>query len=170
MTRVVGLDLSLSATGIADVLGVRTLKSRKTGPARLIELRDAVLVSCLAADIVALEGYSMGSHDAHAHALGELSGVVRVALYEKGITYVDIAPSTNKKFATGKGNANKEAMLLAAARKADALGIEITNNNEADAFWLRAAIYQAIGEPLFPMPALNCSAVAKLAIELGAVA
>lgn len=173
MTSVTGLDLSLTATGIATAHGVHTVTSKLRGPARLVELRDRIMAHCLTTDVVAIEGYSMGGQRGSAgvgQALGELGGVVRVALWEAGITYVELSPSSLKKYATGKGNANKETMLLAAAKRAADIGVEITNNNEADAFFLRAAVLQALGEQIVAMPAVNVAAVAALAVELGVVA
>ena len=60
---------------------------------------------------------------------------------ENGIQYKAVSATEVKKFATGKGNANKEAMIEAAALK---LGYEGKNDNEADALW----IYQIVKEEL----------------------
>lgn len=46
----------------------------------------------------------------------------------------EISPSAIKKHATGKGNAKKDAMLIAAARRWP--DIDIADNNHADALWL----------------------------------
>jgi Holliday junction resolvasome RuvABC endonuclease subunit len=135
VTRVLGLDLSLTATGYAyndEVTGV--FRSKSKGMRRLAEIREAVVELAYEADLVVIEDYAFSRADAHAHALGELGGVVRLALYERRIPYVDIKASSLKKFATGKGNAPKDAMLAAAIRKFDFAG---SDNNEADAWLLR---------------------------------
>lgn len=154
--RIVGLDLSLTATGIASEKGARVLSAPKgcMGMARLAWLRDEVTARCAAftksgplqhsidlaewdgAELVVLEGYSFGTtrQSSHAHALGELGGIVRLALTEARIPWCDVAPAALKKFATGKGNANKVAMGMAASNAGYA-GPE--DDNAIDAWWLR---------------------------------
>lgn len=45
--------------------------------------------------------------------LAENCGLLKYLLYKNGYNFSTIAPSVIKKYATGKGNANKEAMWLA---------------------------------------------------------
>lgn len=140
--RILAADLSLTSTGLALPDGTTlTLKpGKRTGCERLAWIRDEVLEHAkpldfgIPVDLVVIEGYAMGTgRQAGTYAIGELGGVIRLALHEAGIPYIEIAPATLKKFATGKGNANKDAVLLAAARA----GFDGDNNNEADAWWLR---------------------------------
>lgn len=85
--------------------------------------------------LTVIEGYAMGTQrQAHSYAIGELGGLVRWHLWTQEKPYVEIPPATLKKFATGKGNAPKDAMLAAAIRK---FGFEGSDNNEADAWLLR---------------------------------
>lgn len=156
--RVAGLDLSLAATGVADGSGTLTLRPKVTGPARLAKLRDEVLYLCQAAQVVAIEGYAFGRPN-QATAIGELGGVVKTALYEAGIPYVLIPPGTLKKFATGRGNATKPDMRMALYKRA---GLDVADDNQVDAWWLRAAALDYYGEPLMAMPALNRSALASV--------
>jgi len=160
--KIIGLDLSLTATGMVNAEGEAfTIKNNATGMARLIKIRDRILYeadAALPADLVVIEGYSMGGQRGSAgigQALGELGGVVRVALWEAGVPYVDVSPSSLKKYATGKGNAGKEAVLIAAIRK----GADVEDNNAADAWWLRAMAFDTYGEPLVKMPQVNRSAL-----------
>lgn len=135
MTRVLGLDLSLTATGYAvndAVVGVVKVKSR--GEQRLVEIRNAVVDLAVYSDVVVLEGYAFARPN-QAHQLGELGGVVRAALWERRIPFVEVPPSVLKKYATGKGNADKGAVLAAAIRR---LGFEGDDDNAADAWVLRA--------------------------------
>jgi Holliday junction resolvasome RuvABC endonuclease subunit len=133
--RIVGLDLSLSATGVAsDAVAVYSSKLR--GPARLAAMRDAILRVCDKPDtVVVVEGYAMGTgRQAGSYAIGELGGVVRLALHEAGVPYVEVPPAALKKFATSKGNANKIAMATAAAKH----GYDGPDDDNAiDAWWLR---------------------------------
>lgn len=130
---IVGLDLSLTATGIATPKHVGVLTSRRRGMERLDDLRSHIISHVNTGDIVIIEGYSYASHN-QAHQLGELGGVIRHMLWDHGIAYIDVPPATLKKFATGKGSANKSAMGLAAARAGyDGPG----DDNAIDAWWLR---------------------------------
>ena len=86
------------------------------------------------AHMVVIEGYSFGSGH-RAHNMGELGGVVRLALFEKGRVLAVVPPSSRAKYATGKGNAPKEQVLAEAIRR---LKYEGHDNNEADAMWLLA--------------------------------
>jgi Holliday junction resolvasome RuvABC endonuclease subunit len=134
MTRVLGLDLSLTATGYAyneEVVGV--IRSKAKGERRLAEIRDAVEELAFEADVVVLEGYSYASAN-QAHQIGELGGVIRLTLWQRRKPFVEVPPAVLKKFATGKGNADKDAMLAAAIRR---FGFEGDNNNAADAWLLR---------------------------------
>jgi crossover junction endodeoxyribonuclease RuvC len=161
---VIGVDLSLTGTGIARFDGEPALLSpgKRRGMERLAWVRDGVLAFASATPdtIVAVEGYSYGSHSA-AYDLGELGGVVRLALYEAGIVYVDVPPAVAKGYATGKGNANKNEMLVAAAKR---LGYEGTSNDEADALWCRAAVLAVRGEPVVAMPQAHNRHLEKLAV------
>jgi len=58
------------------------------------------------------------------------------------IPYKGIPIATIKKFATGKGNANKQAMMDAARAR----GWRFEDDNEADALWLLEVATDMIGE------------------------
>lgn len=132
--NIVGLDLSLTATGICTASRCETVTVKSTGMRRLLDIREQLVDRGIcAADLVVLEGYSFGSRQSHAHALGELGGHIRLCLYSAEIPYVDVAPALLKKFATGKGNANKDQMVATAARA----GCPADDNNAVDAWWLR---------------------------------
>lgn len=63
---------------------------------------------------------------------GELQGVIKIWCEEHRIEYRAYSPSEIKKHATGKGNASKESVALAAYRKWG----EATGYDESDARWL----------------------------------
>jgi crossover junction endodeoxyribonuclease RuvC len=138
---VVGLDLSLTATGVVDASGrAQTVPGKLPAKAsalaqaqRLVRIRDAVLAACAGAELVVIEGYAYGRAQ-QAHQLGELGGVIRVALTDAGIRWVEVSPAQVKQYATGKGNASKDAMIIAAVKA----GADITTNDQADAWWLRS--------------------------------
>jgi len=60
-------------------------------------------------DQVALEGYSFGSKGKVFH-IAENTGVLKYRLFQESIPVDIIAPTSIKKFATGKGNSDKTAM------------------------------------------------------------
>lgn len=135
-----GLDLSLTGTGVCLMnreripyeCGVIDPKKAR-GPARLVLIRDAILRQ-LGDDpcVIAVEGYSMGSKGRVFH-IGELGGVIRVALMERGnCAVLTVPPAVLKKFATGKGNADKARMIAAAGL----CGFRTHDDNEADAYFL----------------------------------
>lgn len=145
--NVVGLDLSLTATGMATAAGTEVLRAGdRRGCERLAWIRDQVMrrasppdipwdaMPVPPADLVVVEGYSYASAN-QAHQVGELGGVIRVALHEAGIPFVDVAPAALKKYATGNGGAGKAEVLAAAIRR---LGYSGHDDNEADALWLRS--------------------------------
>ncbi len=63
-------------------------------------------------EIVFIEGYSMGSKG-RVFNIAENTAILKYKLYLEGIKIVSIAPTAIKKFATAKGNSNKEAMYEA---------------------------------------------------------
>jgi crossover junction endodeoxyribonuclease RuvC len=134
--NVAGLDLSLRAPGIAleHVAMVETRLANHRGPMRLASYRDYLQAAVAEwADVVVIEGYSMHSVSRAVTGLAELGGVIRLMLWEQKVPYVEVAPSRLKKFATGKGNANKDLMLASAIKR----GADVDDNNAADAWWLR---------------------------------
>lgn len=157
--KILALDLSLTSTGVAFPSGAVT---RWTSPASLrgMERLDAcrtLLAQALVLeppDVVVLEGYSMGTarQASHAHALGELGGVLRHTMWRNQQPFVDVPPASLKKFATGRGNAPKELMLVEAVKR---LGYDGSSNDEADALWLRAMALDAYGEPVVQLPQSN---------------
>jgi Holliday junction resolvasome RuvABC endonuclease subunit len=165
--RLLALDLSLTRSGVCeDELPPGAggfCQSIRTGKLRGMERIDAIVRDVQAfakhADLVVIEGYSYASPN-QAHQIGELGGCVRFLLWRLGIPHVDVAPSTLKKYATGKGNANKDAMIAAAIRR---FGFAGSDNNEADAYMLWCLAREAYGEPVAPVPALQRDAAMKVA-------
>lgn len=162
--NIVALDLSLTATGVASPAGTGIIESQP-GPdpfARLAAIRHEVLVWVDAADLVVLEGYGFGPQRGNAaRELAELGGVIRMTLHDLGFAFVDVAPASLKKYATGKGNAAKEHVLAAAIRR---LGYAGHNHNEADALWLRvmALDYYGVSDRVPPMPKAHRAALEKV--------
>jgi len=81
---------------------------------------------------VAIEGYSYMSRW-RAHDLGEVGGIIRLGLYRRKIDFEVVPPPTLKKFVSGKGNANKEFVVLSAFRR---WGAEFPDTHRCDAYCL----------------------------------
>lgn len=141
--RIVALDLSLTATGVACPTGVYVLKPPKncTGVRRLAWFRSTLGEATANADLVVIEQYAFSRANAHSHEIGELGGVIRLHLHVHRIPFVAVLPNVLKKFATGKGNAGKDDMVGAAARA----GCPVNDNNAVDAWWLRQMALYAHG-------------------------
>lgn len=140
--RVVGIDPSTSATGIARVDG-STFTYRPNADASNIARRLHQIVGTVefctriaGAELVMIEGYSLGGLRGLAAArLAELGGCIRLRLFENDIPYVEIPPRMLKKFATGKGNADKTEMIKAALDAGADVGP--TDHDAAEAWFLR---------------------------------
>jgi crossover junction endodeoxyribonuclease RuvC len=170
MRPVIGIDPSLTATGVCWPDGsTEVIKWPGTGVERLVNVyrrtcdwwETAVLAG--QRPLVVLEGYSMGSarQQSHAHGLGELGGVLRLALAHCCVDFIDVPPACVKKYATGKGNANKD-LVRDAAR--DRLGLPAgVTSDECDAAWLRQIGLALLFDPLaVEVPKLHREALHKL--------
>lgn len=151
---IIGLDLSVSSTGIADASGTRTagysVKKDAHWSERAIRLQKLGVIidrALKGADLAVIEAPAYGQSNA-GHTLGELHGVVKVILIQRGIPAAFPTSQQLKQFACDHGNAPKDAVLAAAIRD----GSPARNFDEADAWWLRrmgvyryrADLYQAL--------------------------
>lgn len=156
VVKIIGIDPSYTATGIAGAKGATTIKWLLEGRERLVEAYDYMWITALTADLVVIEGYSHGS-GYNSHKMGELGGAIRVAMMQRGTPFLDVQPTTLKKYATGKGNASKPDMVAAAR---DLLGYEGKRHDEADAMWLRQIGGKLHGQPwAVDVPDVNMSAL-----------
>jgi Holliday junction resolvasome RuvABC endonuclease subunit len=167
MTAVVALDLSLVSTGWAyneppeECLSGTFPSGSRRGVVRLHWLRnevDGLLHDDY--DMLLIEELPPGTRGNSMHGVAELHGVIKMHLADHGhdqATY--IAPASVKKYATGKGNADKMAMLSAAVQR---LGYTGSSGDEVDALWLLAMGLDHLGTPLCTMPAVNRAALDKV--------
>lgn len=154
---IIGLDLSLTATGIALPSGsTHVVRSKEKGDARLVRIRDAVRAAARDADLAVIEDLPV--HAYAAGTTGMVHGVVRTALMDMGVPYALIPPATLKAFATGRGNADKAEMMNAARAWS---GVRFTDDNAADAAWLRWAGMDWCGAPAFALPDAQRDRLAK---------
>lgn len=164
MLTAVGIDPSLRRTAIAGADGTITVvdTANQTGMERLATIRDEVVkaVQDPLIGLVVIEGYSYGTPNA-AHVLGELGGVLRLALWGQ-VPYIDVAPGTLKRYAAGHGRAKKEEVVANARER---LGYPRFDNDEADALWLRTIGLDLLGHDV-PVPKAHRDALKSLRRKL----
>lgn len=138
---VLGLDLSLKATGIAlpdgSTRAIHPGARRIKGYARHELIRRAVLtaVASSSPDLVVIEDYAPHSPGINSTiALAELGGVIRTELTIRGYVWETVAPNTLKAWATGKGNASKDEMIDEALKRG---AVPPIIHDEADAYLAR---------------------------------
>lgn len=74
---------------------------------RFFNITQWVLDKLKEGDIIYMEGYSMGS-TGRVFNIAENAGLLKHYLWKRKYTYNVVPPTVIKKFATGKGNANKQ--------------------------------------------------------------
>lgn len=146
-----GLDLSLTSTGVSIGGKTFSIKAKTKGLQRLVEISDPIVQLAKRMNPIAIivEGYSYGSKFSRAHALGELGGVVKVGLHLAGFKIVEVPPKCRAKFATGNGNATKNDVMASLMTNLPVLFSESRGDDECDAWVLEQMGYAEIGESLF---------------------
>ena len=166
MKEVVGIDPSLTSTGVATPSGVLAVSVHSKGVVRLLEMRDAVMGHVAVCDdpLVMLEGYSFSSRNSHAHALGELGGVFRVALFEFGVPYVEVPPTCRAKFATGRGNAGKGEVMSSVSARTGIAWSGKGAEDMCDAWVLQEMGLALLGRARYEWPRENLAALEKISL------
>lgn len=162
--EVVGLDLSLTATGVASNDQHFVIKCGFTGMERIHYIWEQIEpVLSDATKLVVVEGYAFNAHQG-AHFLGELGGIIRYHLWRRGLRWIDIPPPTLKVYATGSGSASKFDVLAEAVRR---LKYEASDHNVADAMWLHAFGCDLLDQPVIKLPANHRRALEKYLLSEG---
>jgi Holliday junction resolvasome RuvABC endonuclease subunit len=151
--RILGIDPSLSATGLAiietrdgnqscDVLHVRTIK---TTPREVLGDRLGKIVAELTSvmseykpDAVAMEGYSMGS-TFNREAMGEVGGVIKLALWGFGVD-PKIWPVQSWRKAVFAEKLVKDEVRLKTFQR---YGVDLKDMNQLEAFCVAVAEFLA---------------------------
>jgi hypothetical protein len=173
---IVGLDLSLTATGIAHWEGdaIAKLTTVSSSPkisdeARLEDLDQAIFDRIphgfpggtgAKAELVVIEGLSFGSNTG-SHSLRDgLHWLIRYGLHQIHLPMLIVPPMSLKKFILGptkKGDNTKELMIREVWRK---YGVEARDNNQADAAALAILGAAYLGRK--PMTAIQREVIEKL--------
>lgn len=155
--RVAGLDISLTGTGVATLGGTACIRTKGRRADTIAQrhqrqqhIVNRVLDEVGTVDLACVEGPSHASMGQAGHH--DLSGLwwrIVGALCEREIPVAVVPPMSRAKYATGKGNSRKAAVLDAARRRYGAI---LPNDNEADALILRAMGLEWLGQALAEVP------------------
>ncbi|WP_438478985.1 hypothetical protein [Streptomyces asiaticus] len=158
----IGLDLSLTCTGVAGAEWTDFIRPKVglRGHPRLDFIVDQVVTFIRNADLVVIEGPSFGGGVKHRHEdLAGLRVMVRHACWRRGIPYAIVPPSCRALYAAGKGSASKGEVRTSVAER---YGIELDGTaryDRADAYTLASMGLHHLGHPLAEVPEKNATAL-----------
>jgi Holliday junction resolvasome RuvABC endonuclease subunit len=145
LPEVIGIDPSLKATGLCFPDGstqvIRTGDADR-GDARLWDLSRQLryYLRSWPAQLAVIEIPGQFRSGDAAMAAGMVQGIIRTMLIEFRLPFGKIHLTKLKMFATGHGGGgetDKAHMIAAANRHRERFAVPITDDNEADAWWLR---------------------------------
>jgi hypothetical protein len=159
-TRVVAIDLSLTGTGLAfpgldGAVVTTTVGEKNTSPTieqyldRVDRLAHKIIDASqiCSGDRVVVEGLSLHSKSSSLDRIfASWWLVVKELIATTGSAPVVVTPQQRAQYATGKGSSSKDTVMLATAKRYP--GVDIRNNNEADALVLYAMARRQLGRPL----------------------
>lgn len=158
---VIGLDLSLTCTGVAGVGWTDRIRTKLRGDERLAYLEDTVASYIRNADLIVMEGPSYGHSGPRFHEdLAGLRVLVRRYCHRHQLPYAVIPPSNLKQYTAGRGNATKGEVRSAIA---DRYGVHTEGPGRydmADAYGALAAACAWLGQSLAEVPERNAKALA----------
>ncbi|MGI5281701.1 hypothetical protein ACQEVF_59170 [Nonomuraea polychroma] len=172
--RIVGLDLSITSTGMANGSGwcekvgrdgVTTMPLRtKYRTLNGLASRIIVLTDAERADLVLVEKLVFNRQDGGRGGAGERSYLyyrVMGTIADAGVPIVEVPQATLKMYATGRGNAPKDEVKDAVAKR---LPMYVTKGNSdmCDAAVLAAMGADYLGHPLADLPKTHRAALDKL--------
>lgn len=165
--KVTGVDLSLTSTGLAVIVdGTASVARFTTTTAgndvgarhrRLIRIAHQVHEWCTGADLVVIEGPSYGSATGHQHDRSGLWWLAVHRVLNAGLPLAVVPPTSRARYATGKGNAAKDAVLAAVVRRYP--DVDVAGNDQADALVLAAMGARRLGSPIDTVPKLHLTAM-----------
>ena len=183
--KVIGLDLSLTSTGVAVVTcgpgieptaAVTRISSKGKADADLEARYQRLLALQLqvirhvdnagerdfdTADLVVIEQPAYSRTTGHQHDRSGLWWLIVHRLKLDGIPVAEVAPSARPKYATGKGNAGKDEVLAAVVRRYP--DVPVAGNDDADALVLAAMGARHLGHPIDdPLPVARLAAMDKV--------
>ena len=178
--HVVGIDPSLTSTGIAHVApGGRVTLSRvrskgRAGASwyergeRLLDLAARIDEHLALPDpaVVVIEAPAYAAASTSVHDRAGLWWDVWHAARGRGHTVVAVTPSQRMVYATGTGRADKDRVLAAVIRRY--VDVDVSGNDEADALVFAAIGRRLVGAPIEEsLPAAHARAMRKIALPGG---
>lgn len=171
--RVLGLDLSLTGTGICRLgaNGAELLHTmrpgKRVGHERIQFILDGIHDAQRGADLdlVVIEGPSYGSQGGQRghHERAGLWWLVAHSLHAQGRPYAVVAPAARAKFGAGDGRAGKQVVVAAVRERYAEVVDRVRNDNEADALLLAHMGVDRLGGHLVDVPDINREALRKVA-------
>lgn len=173
MSRFIGIDFSTTSTGIAiceviDEPGITwrnwqtfTLRSKVSGDSleayydRIVGLaRDiGAAVNFAPGDVIAIEGIAFAGKGRAVDRLHYAWHRTAEYLTRTAVEPLIITTNQVKQLATGRGNAQKDEVLLATERRLPQA--QASNNDEADAVWIAVGASILAGSPVIDLPAAH---------------
>lgn len=177
-TAIVGIDPSLTSTGIAIQYGdnqITTDRIRSTGKKtdtwnmrnnRITKLAHTTTSKIPHNSLIIIEAPSYGSISTSAHDRSGLWWTIYKKLIDKDCDIIPVAPAQRMMYATGKGggkDASKDIVLAHTIRRYPQ--IDITGNDIADAVIFLAIGARLTGQPLeSSLPQSHLNALNKLSL------
>lgn len=160
MSGVIGLDLSLTGTGVAlahkgivfDTDCIKTTGKKGDNLAERLARLELIRVTIMERawgiepDLAVIEAPSYGSKFGSQHDRSGLWWLVVKSLGDAGVPVATVSPNGRAKYGTGKGNAPKDEVLAAVVRNYP--NVAVDNNNVADAVLLAAMGARHLGKPV----------------------
>ncbi|WP_346007268.1 crossover junction endodeoxyribonuclease RuvC [Janibacter terrae] len=184
MTMIIGIDPSLTGTGLAlldtdDHLVIPTETLTSTGKVtastderleRILTIVETVIYKAVEhkSDLAVIEAPAFSRNNAGTWDRAGLWWLLVSRLAEARIETTTIPPTTRAKYATGRGNAGKDEVLLAVAKRYP--HVDVRDNNQADALVLAAIGAHLAGHPIDDLPKTHLDALAKVARPAGVAA
>ena len=119
-------------------------KRYEGGGMRFFTLRNYLTKHCLNIDLLVYEEVRGHKGTDAAHIYGGIIAIITEHCEMHSIPYQGVPVGTIKKYACGKGNANKEAMVAAGREKWPEL--DLKDDNQVDALFLWAWANEEYGE------------------------
>lgn len=164
--RIMGLDLSMTATGVAfPDSSTALIRPRGSGYGRLVSYEQWLTGALRVArpDLAVVEDIRAGLKGDAAKVIPMVHGVALLCLGRAGVPFALVNASTLKVYATGNGRADKDEMKRAALELAGREFPGDKGGDQCDAWWLRAAGHAAYGSPVVQMTAASTEALRTVA-------
>lgn len=166
--RIIGLDPSLTGTGIAGrgwsiAVGSTGNVTKDPYPARWWRINDLtarIAQEIGTPDLIVMEGPSFNSKSTSDHDRAGLWWKLYGRLTGAGIPVAVVTPSQLKKYALGKGVGKKQQVIEQVTRRLGHIWTDLGgDDNQADAIVLCAMGHDAMRDPLVPLPATHRAAL-----------